>query len=146
MAISSFRSYLMYCATKTGTYTKLCDTKTGPDLGSAPEPIEVTTQSDPARVYIPGIENTDQQSYTANYTLADYQTIKGLKGTEYYISRWLGASYAGGIYTPSGSDGKFTGKGYIDVYVNGNGVNDPDEMTIVITLTEPMVEESTVST
>lgn len=145
MAISSFKSYLMTSATKTGTFTKLIDTKQGPDLGSAPEPIEVTTQSDPARVYIPGIENTDQQSYTANYTLADYTAIKALKGQELYISRWLGATYAAGVYTPSGSDGKFTGKGYIDVYVNGNGINDPTEMTVVVTLTEPMVEESALS-
>ena len=144
MAISSFQTYLMYSTDKT-SWTNLCPIKQQPDLGSAPEPIEVTSLSDPARCSIPGIENTDQQPYQANYDHATYVTIKGMKGTEYYFSRWLGATYSGGTYTPSGSNGKFTGKGYVDVYVNGNGINDPVDMTVTITLTEPMVEETVAS-
>ena len=144
MAISSFQTYLMYSTDKT-SWTNLCPIKQQPDLGSAPEPIEVTSLSDPARCYIPGIENTDQQTYQANYKHSEYVTIKGMKGTEYYFSVWYGATYSAGTYTPSGSNGKFTGKGYIDVYANGAGVNDPHDMTITITLTEPMVEETVAS-
>ena len=106
----------------------------------APEPLETTTLSDFARTFIPGIENTDQKTFTCNYTSADYTTLMGLKGAVQDVAVWLGASYSGGIYTPDGSDGKFVGKGYIDVYVNGGGVNEVVNMTITLSMTQNFVK------
>ena len=46
MAISSYNVVLKTSTTASGTYTKLVDIKDFPDLGSAPDTIEVTTLSD----------------------------------------------------------------------------------------------------
>lgn len=135
MAISSYKVYLMTSSNGVD-FTKLVDVKDFPDLGAAPAQIEVTTLSDPARCYIPGIEDTDQKTLTANYTSADYETIAALKGTEKYVAIWFGEA---------GADGKFTGKAYIDVFVTGAGVNEAVNMTITLTMTVNFVKGATIS-
>lgn len=143
MAISSFKATLMKgSGTTTQTWSKLVDIKDFPDLGAAPEPIETTTLSDPARTYIPGIENTEQKTFTCNYTAADYATLVALKGTELNIAIWFGGTESGGVVTPTGSDGKFEGKGYIDVFVAGAGVNEVVNMTVTLTMTKNFVKAS----
>lgn len=143
MAINTYQTYLMKKGSGTGaTWEKLVDIKDFPDLGAAPEPIETTTLSDPARTYIPGIENTDQKSFTCNYTPDDYATVLALKGSEIEMAIWFGATVSGKVTTPDGSMGKFEGKGYIDVYVNGGGVNEPVNMTVTLTMTENFVKAS----
>lgn len=143
MAISSYKAFLMK-GTGTGTLTweKLVDIKDFPDLGAAPEPIETTTLSDPARTYIPGIENTEQKTFTCNYTATDYATLVALKGAEQNIAIWFGGTEAAGVATPDGSAGKFEGKGYIDVFVAGAGVNEVVNMTVTLTMTKNFVKAS----
>lgn len=143
MAISSYKAFLMK-GTGTGTMTweKLVDIKDFPDLGAAPEPIETTTLSDPARTYIPGIENTEQKTFTCNYTSTDYATLVALKGTEQNVAIWFGGTEAAGVATPDGSAGKFEGKGYIDVFVAGAGVNEVVNMTVTLTMTKNFVKAS----
>lgn len=108
----------------------------------APEQLETTTLSDPTRTYIPGIENTEQRSFTANFTSADFATIDALKGVEKDIAIWFGASYSSttGTYTPDGNIAKFEGKGFINVYVNGGGVNEVVNMTVTLTMTKNFVK------
>lgn len=143
MAISSYKAFLMK-GTGTGTLTweKLVDIKDFPDLGAAPEPIETTTLSDPARTYIPGIENTEQKTFTCNYTATDYATLVALKGVEQNVAIWFGGTEAAGVATPDGSAGKFEGKGYIDVFVAGAGVNEVVNMTVTLTMTKNFVKAS----
>lgn len=142
-AISSFRAYLMQgTGTGTMTWSKVVDIKDFPDLGAAPEALETTTTSDPARTYIPGIENTEQKSFTCNYNPTDYATLVALKGTEINVGMWFGASEAGGVYTADGNMGKFSGKGYLDVFVNGSGINEVVNMTVTLTMTKNFVKES----
>ena len=142
-AINTFQTYLMKgTGTNSLTWSKIVDIKDFPDLGGPPEQIEVTTLSDPTRVFIPGIENIDQKSFTANYNSTDFATVKALEGTELNLGIWFGASETGGVYTPDGSMGKFSGKGYLNVYVNGGGVNDPVNMTITATMTKNFVKDS----
>lgn len=127
--------------TGTLTWAKLVDIKDFPDLGAAPEPIETTTLSDFARTYIPGIENTEQKTFTCNYTATDYATLAALKGTEQNVAIWFGGTEASGVVTPDGSAGKFSGKGYIDVFVAGAGVNEVVNMTVTLTMTKNFVKE-----
>jgi hypothetical protein len=145
VGINTFRTYLMQ-GTGTGTLTwaKLVDIKDFSDLGAAPEPIETTTLSDPARTYIPGIENTEQKTFTCNFNNADYATLAALKGQEINVGVWFGASYddSTGTYTPDGNIAKFTGKGYIDVFVNGGGVNEVVNMTVTLTMTQNFIKQA----
>ena len=144
MAISSYKAFLMK-GTGSGTlnWAKLVDIKDFPDLGAAPEPIETTTLSDFARTYIPGIENTEQKTFTCNYTSTDYATLAALKGTETNVAIWFGGTENNGVVTPDGSAGKFTGKGYIDVFVAGAGVNEVVNMTVTLTMTQNFVKAAT---
>ena len=130
MAISTIYTFLMYAASS--TYSKLVDIKEFPDLGGEPENIDVTTLSDKIRKYIAGVEDTGSLTFTANYTVADYETVKALAdGTSKKLAVWFGAT-AGNPPTPTGSNGKFSFEGTLSVFVNGGGVNDPVNMTIVI--------------
>lgn len=143
VGINTFRTYLML-GTGSGTlsWSKLVDIKDFSDLGAAPEPLETTTLSDPARTYIPGIENTEQKTFTCNFNNTDFATLAALKGTEQNLAIWFGASESGGVYTPDGNIAKFEGKGYIDVFVNGGGVNEVVNMTVTATMTENFVKKS----
>ena len=140
MAISTYQSYFMK-GTGTGTLTwaKLFDFKTDPDLGAAPEQLETTTQSDSAHTYIPGLEANEQKNYTLNYDSTLYDTIKALKGQELDVGEWFGADSSG---NPDGHNGKFTGKGYLDVYVNGGDANTVRNMTVVLTMSQLFVKET----
>ena len=124
MAIATMNTYLMYKVTN--AYQKLVDITAFPDLGGDPERIDVTTLSDTARVYIPGVQDTADIEFTANYTKSDYNTINGLT-TEQDFGVYFGDT--------SGTNGAFTFKGYIKARVNGGGVNDAVTMTIIITPT-----------
>lgn len=130
MAISTYKVFLMK---KTeSTYGKLIDIKDFPDLGGAPEMLETTTLSDGAQTYILGIQSQDALEFTANYTKADYDTLKALEGTELDLAVWFGGTVANGVATPTGSDGKYEFKGELTVYISGGGVNEVVDMTISI--------------
>lgn len=132
MAISTYKTFLMKKGSGS-TYEKLVDIKNFPDLGGEPDKIETTTLSDGARTYIPGIEDTDNLSFDANYTKTDFTTLKALKGTEQNLAIWFGGTESEGTVTPTGSDGKFEFKGYVDCYVKGGDVNSAVEMSVVVT-------------
>jgi len=140
MAISTYQSYFMQgTGTSTLTWAKLFDFKTDPDLGAAPEQLETTTQSDPAHTYIPGLEANEQKNYTLNYDSTVYDTIKALKGQELDVAEWFGADASG---NPDGHNGKFVGKGYLDIFVNGGDANTVRNMTVVLTMSQLFVKES----
>lgn len=127
MAISTYKAFLMK-----GT-EKLVDIKDFPDLGGAPEMLETTTLSDGAQTFIPGIQSLEALEFTANYTKDDYSTLLALEDTEYEYGVWFGGTEAAdGTVTPTGSDGKFTFKGRLSVYVAGGGVNEVVNMNITI--------------
>lgn len=147
MAISTYKTFLMKgSGTTTVTYSKLIDIKDFPDLGGVPEMLDTTTMSDAARTYILGIQETESMTFTANYTLADFETIKALEYTEQMFSVWLGATVENEVATPTGSDGKFDFKGYITVTKTGGGVNEVQNMTITIAPTTVISQSATPGT
>ena len=112
------------------------------DNSLAPEPLDKTTLSDPMYTYIEGIKTNEQKSFTCNYNSTDYGNIAALAGTEQQIAIWFGATESGGVYTPDGSLGKFKGKGYVNAYINGGGVNEVVNMTVTVTMTEGFVSDT----
>lgn len=131
--------------TTSSNVAKVVDIKDFPDLGGAPEQIETTTLSDFGRTYIPGIENTETKTLTANYDAATYATLDAMRGVEKVVAIWFGGDVTGGVFTPDGTDGKFVGKGYINVFIAGAGVNEVVNMTITITMTQNFVKDGTFS-
>lgn len=137
MAINTYKTALMKKGSG-ATYEKLIDIKNYPDLGSEPETLETTTLSDKAHTYIPGIDGQENLSFTANYTKEDYETLLALKGIEQDLGVWFGGTETAGIFTPTGSDGKFNFKGYVLAYPVGGDVNAVREMNVVITPSSPI--------
>lgn len=129
--ISTYRTYLMYKATGSSDYTKLCDIKSFPDMGGEPERIDVTSLSDGQRKYIPGVQDISSSTFTANYVAADLQKINALSGQQTQFALWFGATGDVGQEVPSGSNGQYEWTGDIMAYVNGGDVNSAVEMTIV---------------
>lgn len=134
MAISTFRTYLMYKATASADYTKLIDIKTTPDLGGQPNMLETTTLSDDTQTFIPGVKQVgDGLEFSANYTKAEYAAVKALEGTQYDFAVWKGGT--GNSTTtavPDGSDGKWSFTGQLTVVPTGGGVDEVFGMTITI--------------
>ena len=134
MAISTYKAFLMKGTASSGstTYAKLIDIKDFPDLGGSPDALETTTLSDGAHTYIPGIQGAEALEFTANYSATDFQTLKALAGTKTSFAVWFGATVSAGVTTPTGSDGKFSFDGYLDVHVSGGGVNEVVDMVVTI--------------
>lgn len=129
MAISTIHTALMKGTNATPpVYSKLICISEFPNLGAAPEQIDVTTLCDEMRHYIPGVQDTGALEFKAFYTASDYTTLKALAGTETPYAVWFGDN-AG---TPDGHNGKFSFKGDLRVTLDGGGVNDPVSMTITI--------------
>lgn len=137
MAISTYKIFLMKSEEGT-TYEKLIDIKDFPDLGGAPEMLETTTLSDGMQTYIPGIQSCDALEFTANYTKADFDTLKAMEGNDTHFAVWFGGSVEGGVATPTGADGKFSFKGSLSVFPVGGGVNEVVSMTITIAPSTPI--------
>ena len=137
MAISTYKIFLMMKG-EGSTYEKLVDIKDFPDLGGAPEMLETTTLSDKMQTYIPGIQSLDALEFTSNYTKADFTKLKALEGQDLDLAVWFGGSASGSEVTPDGSDGKFSFKGRMSVYVAGGGVNEVVDMKITVAASTPI--------
>lgn len=138
MARSTYMTYLMHKASSSGEYEKLIDIKDFPDLGGSPEMLETTTLSDNMQTNIPGIQQLDALEFTANYTKDDYTRLKALEGQDLDLAVWFGGSTSGNEVTPDGSDGKFSFKGRMSVYVAGGGVNEVVDMKITVAASTPI--------
>lgn len=131
MAISSYKVFLMGLGEEK-TWNKLTDIKDFPDLGGAPEMLDTTTLSDKSHTYIPGIQENEAMSFTTNYSKAAFDKLYALRGSLHGYAVWLGGTETSGTLTPTGDQGKYAFGGYLDVYVNGTGVNEVVDMTITI--------------
>ena len=139
-AISTYKTYLMHKGSGS-TYTKLLDIVSFPNLGGEPETIDTTTLSDPMRTFILGIQATEKMTFECNYNSEDYAKIVDLREKESDFTVWFGASTSENVDTPDGNEGKFSFKGYIDVYVAGGGVNEAVKMQVVIAPSSRIIKE-----
>lgn len=143
MAISTYKTYLMYKAGESGEYSKLCDISAYPDLGGDPENIDVTTLSDPMRKFIAGIQSNDSMTFDAFYDKDTFTRLYALKGKTTHLAVWFGATGEGADAVPDGSMGKFVFDGEVVVRVAGAGVNEAVPMSIVVIPNTPITFETT---
>lgn len=140
MAMNTYMTFLMQSTNGT-SYTDLVPIKDYPDFLNEINTIDVTNLQNANHTYIFGLGDTGgDMAFTANYTAADYQTVKALDdGTEKYLGLWFGGSESGGTITPTGVDGKWAFKGMVKVGIVGKGVDEAREMTIHVVPTTDMV-------
>ena len=129
---STYKTYLMVGSGSPTSYSKLLDIKSYPDIGGAPDLIDMTTLSNKSKIGVPGIQNNDAMTFEANYNPTVYTSVKAYaNGQAYPFAVYFGASGD----TPDGSDGKFTFNAMLDIYVTGGGVNEGRGMTVTLTPT-----------
>ena len=143
MAISTYKVFLMKKGDTGDTWSKLVDIKEFPDLGGEPEMLETTTLSDNMQTYIAGIQSLDGLSFSANYDMATFKTLKALEGKKASYAVWFGGTEVSGAVTPDGSNGKFSFDGELSVYPVGGGVNEGVGMTITIAPSTPIAFSDT---
>ena len=106
----------------TTNYEELIEIKSVPASGSEPEMIEVTTLKDQRKSYIPGRQDSPQQSFTFNRTAENYETVKAICDVtekEFLV-----------VF----SDGTGTYiRGAANVYKNEVTVNSVQEATLIVT-------------
>lgn len=105
--------------------------------------LETTTLSDNMQTYIAGIRPSMVCPSAANYTLADFQTLKALEGKKASYAVWFGGTESDGTVTPDGSNGKFSFDGELSVYPVGGGVNEVVNMNITIAPSTPIAFSAT---
>lgn len=132
METTTIHSYLMLGTTSSGTttYAELICIKDYPDFLGTPETVEITTLCDKVRRFLEGLKSNDQLEFTANYTKENLSAILALAGEQQKLSIWFGAGTGD---APDGHDGKFDFNGFVSARVNGGGVGDVREMTVIVT-------------
>lgn len=140
MALSTYKTFLMYKASASADYTKLVDIKTVPAMGSDRNTIDVTTLSDDTETMIPGIKRIgDGLQFTCNYDQDTYYTIDQMgTDTDYDFAIWKGGTGSGSNVTPTGSDGKWAFQGKIGVGTSDGDVDSAFEMVVTIYPSTPV--------
>lgn len=136
MALLSNVSYL-YRKAKTGqdagTWKKLVDITSVPDLGGAPEQIDITTLSDTKQRNMNGIQTNSAHEFGAWYTPDDYDKLQGIMEDDFEKTEEAQLdSYQIRIGSQDGVGGVFEWKGKLSVFVGGFESNAAIPMTITI--------------
>lgn len=106
--------------TSANSLAELCKIKSTPQLNGEREQIESTDLTDTSQTFVPGVQSVESMQFSANFTLAAYQSLKTNALTDGFFE--LDFASAGA---------KATWEGQYDVYINEAEVNGLLEMTIV---------------
>ena len=106
------------------TYTKVAGLQSIPDIGGAPEQIDITTFDDAMMHYMNGLKDVGSMEFTFLYDKQDnassnFQTLCGLEDAGTVVS-WE-------VKLPTGT--KFHWDGEVSVTLSGAGVNEPLHFT-----------------
>jgi len=120
--VNTIGTVLKYGATDI-TLAKLCAIKDYPDLGGAPEMIEITDLDDDTQRFLLGVQSIGAMEFTANYSKTAFDAITANSRAAGFYSLEFGTA---------GADGIFKWQGQHVVYVVGGSVNGAREMKITI--------------
>jgi len=128
IAISTYQTYLMVKTSSGGSYSKVVDIKSYPDMIGSPNMLDATTLSNAQQIQIAGIAQVgDGFQFTANYTKENYAAVKALEGNQYDYALWIGGTTLG---VPDGHNGKFSWTGDVRAGFPGKGVDEVQDMSI----------------
>lgn len=126
---NSSKTYLL--SGTSSTMSKLIDIKEFPDLGKAPDTIEVTTLSDSNKRYILDIKDYGSLEFTANYTPANMKALSDAK---------TNTKFAVAFGSETGSEGKWAFDGEMSYWVKGAGTGAVREIGISIAVSSDVTE------
>lgn len=110
MTITTQGAVLKYKTTAEGAYSEV-EIKSFPDMGAAPNLIEVTTLSDTVQKFIEGVKPMAAVEFTANYDETVYEALAAVAGDSLTYQLVFGTS------------GTFQWTGSHAVIVVGGGIN-----------------------
>lgn len=120
------------------TFKKLIPIKDFPDLGGAPDQVEITDLDDDVQKFLLGVQSMSALEFLANYIPANYDLVSSLAdGT---IRKFCIA------FGDTGEYGIFTWDGQIACWITGGGVNAAREMRVSISATTKVVKAGSTAT
>lgn len=133
MALLSNVSYLYRKANGGSTFSKLVDITSVPDLGGAPEQIDITTLSDTKQRNMNGIQTNSAHEFGAWYTPEVYDELQTIMEADFAKTEESELdTYQIRIGSTDGVGGVFEWKGKLSVFVGGYESNAAIPMTITI--------------
>lgn len=121
-----------------GSYKKLIPIKDFPDLGGAPDQVEITDLDDDVQKFLLGVQSMSALEFTANYVPAEYDKLSAMAdGT---IRKFCVA------FGETGEYGIFAWEGQLAVWVVGGGVNAAREMRISISASSKVSKQGSTVT
>lgn len=151
--LSTVHTYLMQgTGTTSLSWSMLCDINSfpSPDGGMADAVYSKNLSSRTPKATIGWYsEDSSSMDFAADYDATTYTELKTIEaaGTVGNYSIWIGGTETVGAdgtitITPSGTYGKFTGKGTLSVSKDGGETDGIQTMTIRISKTAPWAKES----
>lgn len=131
MAILSNKAFLMREANGTSTFTKVIDITSIPDLGGAPDQIDVTTLSDLQTRNINGIQTVSALEFGAWYDKDKYAELEAIEEADRDKTQAQLDTYQV-WFGENGVHGKFEWQGKLNVYVGSVESNAAVPMTVTI--------------
>lgn len=107
--------------TSANSLSELAKIKSFPQLGGEREQIESTDLTDDFATYEPGVQQTENMTFTCNFVVADYLAVKANAMKDGFFELDFGAT-----------GGKATWEGKYDCYVNEGEVNGLVEYSLVV--------------
>ena len=97
--------------------------KTYPQLGGAPEQLEVTDMTDTMQRFVLGVQSLEQMQFVMNYDKTEYEALVANSNTTQFYQLEFGEA---------GADGIFSWKGQHSIFINDGAVNGIREMTLTV--------------
>ena len=102
MEKSTINTFLYHSATEDGTFEKLVDITSYPDIFSAPEKLDISDMSSKQKKYTPGMVNLPDYEFGFIYDKASYDKVKKLEGQKNYYQLRFGKNGEFGCWQWSG--------------------------------------------
>lgn len=136
MPSTTIHTYLGYDEVGTNnTFKKLVSIKDFPDLGGAPDQVEITDLDDDVQKFLLGVQSVSAFEFTSNYVPAEFDKLVNLAdGT---LRKFCVA------FGETGEYGVFSWEGQISVWIVGGGVNAAREMKISISAATKVEKKGT---
>ena len=139
--ITTIHSYLMVDEAGSGSWTKLCDIRSFPEIGGSPNEIDTTTMSDEEETAVAGIRKRPSAStFDARFTIDMWKKIKGYGDTTKDFAIWFGANAQ---KEPDGHFCKFKGKGTANVSLKSGAIDAIVEASVALTMSTPFELDET---
>lgn len=92
MEKTTINTFLYHSSINNGTFSKLVDITSYPDIFTAPEKLDISDMSSKQKKYVPGMVDLPDYEFGFIYDQTAYKVIKELEGKDEYYQLRFGAN------------------------------------------------------